>query len=123
MDEKINVCEDTSDVDSVEIAERREKGKQPALCQKPSAGQERPLSDEEAHKVRLVEDACQARDRAALTQLAVSRHGLVLDRLRKTACEFCRSMSSKALLINRWQGLCFSDAMNQGAAVVVKRGD
>ena len=94
MDEKMNgprPCENhTSDgVEPVEIAERREQGKQPALCQKHSPGHERPLSDEEARKVRLIEDACQARDRATLSQLAVSEHGLVLDRLRKIACELC----------------------------------
>ncbi|KAH0563281.1 hypothetical protein GP486_002152 [Trichoglossum hirsutum] len=86
MDEKTNACENhTGDIGPVGVAERRERGKPPARCEKPPAGQERTLSDEEAHKVRLVEEACQARDRAALAQLAVSKHGLVLDRLRKIA--------------------------------------
>jgi hypothetical protein len=92
MDEKMNgpqPCENHAcdDVDPAADAERREKGKQAALCQKPSPGQQRSLSDEEARKVRLVEEACQARDCATLSQLAVSEHGLVLDRLRKIACE------------------------------------
>jgi hypothetical protein len=45
--------------------------------------------------VRLIEEACHARDRAALAELAVSEHGLVLDRLRKTACELHQGISSK----------------------------
>ncbi|KAI9763328.1 MAG: hypothetical protein M1840_000593 [Geoglossum simile] len=90
MDEKMNgpqPCENHTrdDVDPAANAERREKGKQAAPCQKPSPGQQRPLSDEEARKVRLVEEACQARDCSTLSQLAVSEHGLVLDRLRKIA--------------------------------------
>ena len=99
MDEKMNgpqPCENRArdGVDPAADAERREEGRPAALCQKPSPGQQRPRSDEEACKARLVEEACQARDCATLSQLAVSEHGLVLDRLRRIACE----LSAKARL-------------------------
>jgi hypothetical protein len=117
MDENTNAPQPrgnrADDVDPVEIAEPRDKENQPALSRKPLAGRERPLSDEEARKVPLIEEACQARDRAALARLAVSEHGLVVDRLRKIACGLHPAVLPKFLLTSWGQGLYCLDVMVQ----------